>query len=244
MANARPLLLLTRPQRSSQAFRDALPAEVRDAVDILINPLMSIHVKGPMPDLRGAAGLIFTSANALDAYEALGGRVLDVPVIAVGASTGKAAKSFGFEPHIAGGTAEQLVRFVLDHGFSGPLVHLRGETAIGDIARRLTEAGVATSESVLYDQLLEVLTPDTREALSQDRPVIAPVFSPRTAAQLCRESEGLDNIAFAAISQAVAEALPTDAKDRIRIASQPSRDGMKELVTDMITNAVSLERRR
>lgn len=243
MARARPLLLLTRPTRSSEAFRAALPQDIHETVDILVNPLMSIHVTGPLPDLTDAAGLIFTSANALDAYKALGGTVLDIPVIAVGESTGTAARRFGFKTDVAGGTAEQLVAFVIRRGYAGPLVHLRGEMAIGDVAHNLTAAGVATSDAVLYDQVLEGFIPATREALSQDRPIIAPVFSPRTAEQLCRESEGFDNIAFAAISEAVAKALPQDAQSRVRVASEPGRDAMVALVIDMVADAVSLEQR-
>ena len=243
MAAPRPLLLLTRPQASSEAFWAALPKQVRDSVDFLINPLMSIHVTGPLPDMEGVAGLIFTSANALDAYVALGGTALDIPAIAVGTGTGKAVRALGFKTDVAGGSADQVVEHVLGHGYSAPLMHLRGENAIGDIARRLTAAGVETSEAVLYTQKLETFAETTREALSQDRPILAPVFSPRTARQLGRESLGFDHIRFAAMSQAIADALPEDAAQRTKISRRPDREGMIALVTEMVADAVSLERR-
>jgi uroporphyrinogen-III synthase len=243
MAAPRPLLLLTRPQASSEAFWKALPQQARDAVDYLINPLLSIHVTGPLPNVAGVAGLIFTSANALDAYMALGGSVLDVPAIAVGKGTANAARALGFKVDVAGGTADQLIDYVIDNGFRGPLLHMRGEIAIGDVARRLSSAGVETSEAVLYSQVLEPFSEATREALSQDRPTLAPVFSPRTARQLGRESVGLNHIRFAAISKAVASALPSDAARRTKIAQLPDRDEMVALVTEMIADAVSLERR-
>ncbi|MGJ8603791.1 MAG: uroporphyrinogen-III synthase [Marivita sp.] len=243
MVLRRPLLLLTRPKPSSDAFWDALPEDVRAAVDFLINPLLSIKVTGPLPSLEGTAGLIFTSANGLDAYKVLGGPLLSVPVIAVGASTGEAARAFGFDTDVSGGTADQLVRHVLDRGYCGPLLHVRGENAIGDIAERLTEAGVATSDVVVYDQVLEPFARDTREALSQDRPVLAPVFSARTAQQLGRESAGLGDIRFAAISRAVAGALPLAAQNETRIAKTPDRGGMIELIVEMVTDATNLERR-
>jgi uroporphyrinogen-III synthase len=243
MAAPRPLLLLTRPQASSEAFVSALPQQARDAVDILINPLLTIRVTGPLPDLEGVTGLIFTSANALDAYMALGGRALDVPAIAVGTATGRAARALGFRTEVAGGTADQVIGHVLDNGFKGPLLHLRGEIAIGDIAGRLSAAGVETSDAVLYTQGLEPFADATRAALSQDRLTLAPVFSPRTAQQLGSESMGFDQIRFAAISEAVAQALPADAAHRTRIAHRPDRDGMVDLVTDMIADATNLERR-
>lgn len=239
-----PLLLLTRPQASSDAFWQDLPHEIRDAVDILINPLMSIEVSGPLPDLTGVAGLIFTSANALDAYAKLGGTALNIPVIAVGTSTGRAAQVLGFETDIAGGTAEQVIEHVLRQGYRGPLLHLRGENAIGEIAARLSAAGVETSEAVLYRQRLGSFSEATREALSQDRPIIAPVFSPRTARQLGRESMGFEQIRFGAISQAVADALPVGWPHRTRVAQRPDRSGMVELVKDMIMDVANLERRQ
>ncbi len=243
MAALRPLLLLTRPQATSEAFWAALPEKTRAAVDFLINPLMSIQFTGPLPDLTGMSGLIFTSANGLNAYAALGGPALDVPVIAVGTATGNAALALGFKTDVAGGGADQLIDHVLSQGYSGPLMHLRGENAIGDIAARLSEAGVETQEAVLYKQTLEPITRATRVALSQDRPILAPVFSPRTARHLGRESLGVSRIRFAAISQAVADALPEEASGRTKIAPQPDREGMVDLVTEMIADAVSLERR-
>ena len=243
MADQRPLLLLTRPQASSEAFWAALPEETRNSADFLINPLLSIHVSGPLPDLSGVTGLIFTSANALDAYATLGGPVLDIPAIAVGPATGAAIQAFGFRADVAGGTAEQVIEHVLKHGYAGPLLHLRGDNAIGDVAHRLSAAGVETREAVLYTQKLEPFSAATREALSQDRPIIAPVFSPRTARQLGRESKGIDCIRFAAISRAVADVLPEDAAQRTSISRRPDRDGMVDLVKEMITDTASLERR-
>lgn len=224
------------------AFWQDLPEAVRDSVDILINPLLSIHQTGPLPSLDGVSGLIFTSANALNAYRALGGSRRDIPAIAVGEGTAAAARSLGFAVDVAGGNADRLVQHVLDCGYTGPLVHLRGDVSIGDVAKRLTSKGVPTTEAVLYEQRLEPFTQECREALSQDRPIIVPVFSPRTARQLGVESVGLGAFAYAAISQAVADALPFGDSARCRIARAPNRDGMVALVSEMISDAVKLER--
>ncbi|PRY76067.1 uroporphyrinogen-III synthase [Marivita geojedonensis] len=244
MADRRPLLLLTRPQAASEAFWAALPRETRENAECLINPLMSIHVTGPLPSLDGVTGLIFTSANGLHAYKALGGANLDLPAIAVGEGTAKAVRSFGFDTDVAGGTADQLVQHILDRGYPGGLLHVRGEVAIGDVARRLSENGVPTAEAILYQQKLEPFSERTREALSQDRHILAPVFSPRTAQQLGRESDGATHIRFAAISRAVADALPDAVADRVRIAKMPNRDGMVQLVSEMISDDLTLERRQ
>lgn len=244
MVNPRPLLLLTRPEASSEAFCKALPQETCEAVDILISPLLSIRVTGPLPGFDGITGLIFTSVNALDAYRALGGQGLDMPVVAVGKTTARAASACGFDVDVAGGTADHLVQHILDRGYSGGLMHLRGEIAIGDIALRLSEAGVETFEAILYKQEIEPFSSSVREALSQDRAVIAPVFSPRTAEHLARESVGLGDMSYAAISRAVANALPSDAAGRTRISETPNREGMVALVADMVMEAVALERRK
>ncbi|MFP7672317.1 uroporphyrinogen-III synthase [Marivita sp. S0852] len=238
----RPLLLLTRPTASSHIFWDALSGQCRASVDPLINPLLSIHVTGPLPNLDGIKGLIFTSANGVDAYQSLGGPILNVPVIAVGEETASAARALGFSVYVAGGTADLLFDLVVEQNFEGPLMHLRGEVAIQPLAQRLTKAGVKTQEAVLYEQRLETFSATTKEALSQDRPIIAPVFSPRTARQLSSESEQLGAMWFAAISPAVADALPKTAGIRTWVAKAPSRKEMVRLVEEIITEAVTLER--
>lgn len=242
MVAPRPLLLLTRPEPASRAFVRDLSEITRASVDILINPLLSIHVTGPLPSLNGVTGLIFTSANALDAYRTLGGEQIDIPAITVGETTGMAARALGFAVDVAGGTAEHVVQHVLESRYRGPLLHLKGAQSIGNIAQRLTDAGVPTGEAVIYRQESEVFKGETKAALSQDRPTIAPVFSPRTARQLRAESEGMGTLQFAAISASVADALGPDAASRTRIAQMPSREAMVRLVADMVAKVVALER--
>jgi uroporphyrinogen-III synthase len=242
MSALRPLLLLTRPEQASRAFWEALPESARASAELLINPLMSIHVTGPLPDMTGVKRLIFTSANGLDAFRTLGGVPNGVPAIAVGENTATSAAQQGFEVDMAGGNADRLVEFVQDRGFGGPLLHIRGDVSIGDVAQRLTAAGVTTREAVLYEQRLERLNRQTQEALSQDRVVIAPVFSQRTARQLRHESGGLPAMAIAAISQPVADELSAEPALCLRIAKTPNRAGMVELVAKMIADAATLER--
>lgn len=237
MGQDRPYLLLTRPQAACEAFWAALPPPCQGDVDVLINPLMSIDIRGVLPDFAVMRGVIFTSANALEAYAALGGTVLNIPAIAVGPTTGAAVRAFGFETDIAGGTADQVVSHIVEHGYTGPLVHLRGEHTIGEIAPRLCAAGVETTEAVLYSQKLETLSKQTRQALAENRPVIAPVFSPRSAARLKQELMECEAIRFAAISPAVAEALGPDLVQRSRVAQQPNRDSMIRMVCEMIKDA-------
>ncbi|MCL3881582.1 uroporphyrinogen-III synthase [Marivita sp. GX14005] len=211
--------------------------------DCLVNPLLSIRVTGPLPSLHGIAGLIFTSSNAIDAFRRLGGQPSDISTIAVGEGTASAVRAFGFRVATAGGTADAVVKHVLSQRYGGPLLHLRGETAIGDIAQRLTAEGVPTREAVLYDQVLQPLSKATREALSQDRPIVAPVFSPRTAMQLVRESKDLRNMRFAAISPAVAEVLGEGRARTVEVADTPNRQAMLDLVANMVSRAGEPARR-
>lgn len=109
------------------------------------------------------------------------------------------------------------------------------------MAQRLTDAGVEAREAVLYEQKLEKFSLSTKEALSQDRPTIAPVFSPRTARQLTRESDGLGAMRFAAISQAVADELSSRVESEIQIADAPGRKEMVRLVEEMVIKATMPE---
>ena len=238
MTAERPILLLTRPQADSEAFWNALPDTTRQRVELLINPVLSIRFTGPFPPISDVRGLIFTSANAVSAYRNLGGPPFDGPIFAVGDATADAARQFGFSVSVGGGNANRLVAFVKGAGLDGPLMHLRGEISVGDIAKRLTEAGIPTREAAIYVQDLLPLSADTREALSQDRVVIAPVFSPRTARHLSSESEGIKGMRFAAISDAAARNLPESAY----VAEQPDRESMITLVSSMVEAPETLER--
>jgi uroporphyrinogen-III synthase len=169
-----PILLLTRPIEAARRFATQLKAQV----ETLYSPLMQIDFLTIDPVIAGSCGIILTSENGA----AAAGRMSGLPRVAwcVGDRTAVAAAEEGFTPISAGGDADALIALILSHHETGPLLHVRGEHVRGDVAKRLNVAGVVTREVIAYRQQSQPLSPHALAVLSGKRPVILPLFSPRT----------------------------------------------------------------
>lgn len=222
-------VLLTRPEAASRAFAAALEARFGGKVRPVIAPLMApVFLMPAMPEGPFAA-VIFTSATGVAAVESW-----DLPKRAycVGAQTAARARAAGFDAVSADGDAEALVAAVLANPPTGRLLHLRGEEARGDVAERLTAAGVETVAMTVYRQEPQALTDQALEVLGSGAAVIVPLFSPRTAA-LFRAAvpERLQaRLRLVAMSAAVADALQGMAHEALEVARRPDADAMLEAV--------------
>lgn len=234
MAETLPVLLLTRPQRASEAFARDLAAEGLRFRPV-ISPLISIEITGPLPDTDAANGLIFTSANGVSAWMQLGGRA-DLPVFAVGPATARAAQTAGLKTQSADGSVEDLYAALLAQRPEGPLLHLHGAHVRGNLAARLTDAGLTCRSAVVYDQPAQHLTAEARAALGGNVPVVAPVFSPRTGKLLARECANAP-LLVAAMSEAVSNALAPLHKQELIVAQKPESEEMKKAVSRLLSQA-------
>ncbi|MDX1779836.1 MAG: uroporphyrinogen-III synthase [Thalassovita sp.] len=214
-------LLLTRPLDSARRFAAQLRDRLGD-VPVVISPLLRIEPAVPAPDLTGARGLIFTSQNALCAVGDGQGR----RCYAVGAATAAAARGRGFDPIAVEPDAESLFQRILADRPQGPLLHLRGCHARGNLAARLTEAGIETRQKVVYEQVETALTAEARAALNGELPVIVPLFSPRSAKIFARQQAGTAPILIAAMSDAVIDGLGNLPVTRLERAETPDADAM------------------
>ncbi len=176
-------ILLTRPHRQSEEFAQRLRQECGHEVSCIISPLLVIEsVQAPLNIDRYQA-VLFTSPNGAKTLKGDFGIIPKCPCICVGDQTAEMARSFGCEAYSAKGSSEELVilvQSVLDPAM-GPLLHARGETAAGNIAQRLTEAGFDVDEQIIYRQSPANLNDLASEALSARNVDIVPVFSPMTA---------------------------------------------------------------
>lgn len=208
--------------------------------ETVISPLISVEPCGTLPDMSRYIGVIFTSANGVAAYRALGGP-LDKECYVVGAATAAAARDAGLFPLSADGDANALLQFIQGLSATGPLLHLRGRHATGNIAERLNSSGIETEEAVIYDQPLLDLTDSARKALSGTAPVVVPLFSPRSAARFAALRVGRAPLMIAAMSQAVVrEVLDLGATTTI-VADQPSGEAMRNAVSQLLVSASTLE---
>ncbi|MCE6960049.1 uroporphyrinogen-III synthase [Cereibacter sphaeroides] len=233
-----PTFLLTRPEaqgaRFAAALRDAFGPDIR----IVTSPLMMPEFLSPAIAEQPEA-LIFTSETGVEACRRLASPELEGVGRAwcVGNRTARAARAAGFEARSADGDAEALVAAILGTGERGPLLHLRGAESRGDVAGRLSAQGIPTAEAIVYDQRPKPLSAEAIDALGGGRPVLAPLFSPRTARLLAAEvARGAPGAVLwiAALSPAVAEAAASLPAQRRQIAAQPDADALLDAVKALL----------
>ncbi len=223
------VLLLTRPLARSRAFAEAVATRLGAEVETIIAPLVEIVCAGDIPDLGRYAGVIFTSASALECLPPGfdgGGR----PAYCVGDRTAEAARRAGFEAVSADGDATALVRLVRRLDPSGPLIHLRGAHAAADLADELREAGYAADERIVYRQQDLPPDPAALELLAAPRDVVAPAFSPRGARRLVQLAAGRRaRLHLVAISAAAVRACAPP-PNALTVAERPTGEAMVEAV--------------
>lgn len=237
MPAPRPILLLTRPQISSEHFLQALRNR-GIAHRALISPLMDIVFTEDAIDLEGVRGLIFTSANGIAAWRARN-LPTTLPVHVVGPATEIAARAAGFDVRLTCPDAARLIpaleRAHAAGEIDGPLLHLSGLHTRGDVAGQLTARGLPTARVTVYDQPQMPLSRDARAALDGTNPVLCPLFSPRTA-QLLAESPVKAPLLVAAMSEAVVNALWPLHIESLKVAARPDSGAMVEAVRDLLTD--------
>lgn len=211
-----PTLVLTRPAPQS----DEIAAALGGSVPVIVSPVMRIMAADACPDLSVYDGIVLTSANALGFAPALSGK----PAWCVGKRTAAAAEEAGADVRLAARDADDLV---LRFNGVGPLIHLRGAHARGQIAERLNAAGIETDEAVIYRQEALDLTPDARAALAGDASVVLPLYSPRSARLVAAQIGKLGPALVAiAMSDAVARAWQESTGHAAEVADAPTGDAM------------------
>lgn len=219
-----PALLLTRPEGAAAEFAEAVRARFPQ-VPVVMAPLMRIESVPFAPGLP-CAGLIFTSAEAPARFAAGDGRS-GLPAWCVGPRTAAAARAAGFPVRGVAPDAAALVARLLAERPAGPLLHARGTHARGEIARHLTQGGVPAAEVVVYDQAAQPLPAAARALLAGPRPVVAALFSPRSAELLVAAARGARApLAAAAISAAAAEPWRRAGRGPVELAPTPDAAGM------------------
>lgn len=223
-----PVLLMTRPLEAARRFAASLPADLQARLQVVYSPLIEIRPLPGPADAGDMRGLIFTSANGVAACEA----PLSLPAYCVGEATAEAARRKGWKAQACGGTADALVAELLEARPQGPLLHLRGAHARGDVAARLSAGGVPCREKAVYEQQLLPLTDAAAAALTAQGTVIVPLFSPRTAQHFSKLCPADARPWLLALSPAVAEPLKALNYKDLQICKKPTAQAMAEAVQD------------
>ena len=225
-------LLLTRPEPAARRFAAEAAEALGPFAEVIVSPLQRIVPCAPLPALPPGAALAFTSENgvAMAVAAGLADAERGVPRRAwcVGARTGDVARAAGFDAQVAGGCADALLRAILADPPRGPLVHLSGRHQRGDLAERLRAAGIDARRVEAYDQQPADLTAAACAALACPRPVLAPLFSPRSATLLAERLPPPPHapMLLAFLSPSVAAAWTGPAPAAARTAATPDADAL------------------
>jgi uroporphyrinogen-III synthase len=182
---------------------------------------------------------MITSVNALESLQAQKETITDLfllPCFCVGASTGTAARAFGFT-NIHCGSSDSIE---LAHMLTGllsdktlPVLHIAGDTIDGKAHNVLTQIGLRISVWVIYRaDMATDFTPETRALFAAQAIVAVPIFSPRTARALVsiieknRLTQACYTMTAIGLSQAVANVLQTLPWQHLRVAAAPSEDAV------------------
>ncbi|MDP3339385.1 uroporphyrinogen-III synthase [Frigidibacter sp.] len=227
---AQPTLLLTRPAPQSQRFAAEF-AERFPGVPVLISPLMQIVNLPLSQDVAGVDALILTSENAVSALAPQ--TALRLPAWCVGSRTAAAARAAGFPVAGVAEDAASLTNLLKTHAQGTNLLHARGRHVVADLPTALAPAGITVAEAMAYDQTACPLTEQARALLTRPGPVLAPLFSPRSA-RLLAEAAPPHRLHIAAISPAVAQAAEPLAPLRLELAARPDAGALLDALGRLI----------
>lgn len=220
-------LLITRPEALSSRLVDALAARGVQAPTV-ISPVIEIRPRDVT--LPEGAELVLTSQNAVPVLPAGRWRAW-----CVGDRTAEAAAAAGLQAVSAGGDAEALLRLLLK-ARPGPLIHVRGAHAAGEIVERLREAGLAAEEVVAYDQVPLRLSAEAAALLAGRGAVVMPLYSPRSAGLVAAHpGPWRADVRAVAISPAAARAFGRPA--HITIAGAPNGEAMEGAIVQALKEA-------
>lgn len=230
-SRAKPVpLLLTRPEAQGEDFANELRARFGPTLQIIKTPLLAPRFFAPPLPVGRYAALILTSQTGVEGYVRLGAATNALPkdVFCVGERTAKAARDAHLYPRAVADDAASLIRQITELRPAGPLLHLRGREARGNIRFLLDTAGIETVETVIYAQEQQALSAAAEAVLRKQNPVLVPLFSPRTAAIFVGEMArmgGISPLFLAAMSGEVALEAAT-ISTQIKTAAKPNAASM------------------
>ncbi len=230
-------ILVTRPEPGASRTAQRLS---KAGYDPVVLPLTRIEPLAHLLPAGAFDGVIVTSAQALAAADPAGlSRFLTVPVLAVGETTGQAARSLGFSSVNAGtGSTGWIVEHL--KATAGPgarLLYLCGRVRRPELEAALAHAGIAVQAVETYDA---VPVPYGEEQLASalgGAPFDAVVLMSRQAASAFdrRMSVGRFGPLFkgaliVCFSTRIAEALRAERQRKAVVTEHASEDALMNLL--------------
>ena len=218
-------VILTRPPETSRVFAERLRDRGFQG-QIVLSPLVAIAPLDIDLDLSGYSSVIFTSGTALRLVAAT-----DIPTWVVGQRSSDMARDLGW--HVQGFATDVIALYhsILAHKPMGRLLHICGEPSIGDLAGRLTQAGIPTHRKVIYRQIPQPLTDEAMALIASPEPIVIPVFSPNAASLLASNLRLARNTSVIAMSAQIAQALGDPPDINVIVTPEVSADSVITLLT-------------
>jgi len=232
---SRPNLLLTRPDAQSQRFAGEVAARF-GAMDVVISPLLVprfLPATLPSGIASGMDGFIFTSETGVAAALAAGVRAQGEPAYCVGARTAAAARQAGFDARDAQGDWHDLAALITREGGQKSLAFLCAREAAHHLQTVLTVAGHHIARIEVYTQETLPLNSQAKALLAGARPVVLPLFSPRSAQVFCAQAQPSAPVYLLGLSAAVTDAfiLPFARK---AVAHRPNSAALLDALAEVI----------
>lgn len=234
-------VLLTRPAASAARFQKLLLDRLAGQIEVVLSPLIGIEPCVASIDLSGYQGVVFTSSNAVRVAAKLLCRT-DLPAYCLGVQTTALARELGWTAAQFGQDAQTLITAIAKKRPLAPLLHLSGVHTRGKVAEHLTEAGVLTAALEIYDQPVLPLSSEAKRLFVGGTSMIVPLFSPRSAAQLCSTAPFSEGAVTVAISDAVAGSLTEQWRGGVTIAAAPTADAVFDAIEKHVKRLSRVER--
>ena len=222
-----PTVLMTRPHESSERFVQALAGVAGPFEHVICPAFEYAGTDAFFPDFDIG---IFSSRAGVQFAPSGAGRI----AYCVGDATARAAKLAGYVAMSAQGAADDLVRMILADAPEGKLLHIRGETSVGDVRKTLVAHGLRGAEVVAYRKDVMDLSALEKVVKPMDKEIILPLFSAETVSIIRRGNIEFPALNVVALSPAVAAAADQLSTGSITTASAPTQEEMVRSVARMI----------
>lgn len=223
-------LIMTRPVEANARFIRQLPAPLSERLEVIESPLVEIVSESADFEIAVGEAVIFTSTNGVRYAPEGQGR----QAFCVGQRTTEVANAAGWDGVFCGQTSDALVSSLLENPLSIRLWHVAGRHTRGQIAERLTAGGLQVTRVAVYDQVLRPLTLQAKSVLQQEKTVILPIFSPRTATQFAQDCPAGAHPHIVALSEAVAAPMAQLNCASFEIAATPDAQAVVKCLEKLV----------
>ncbi|MBT8459196.1 MAG: uroporphyrinogen-III synthase [Boseongicola sp.] len=227
MDDASPTLLLTRPDAQSRGFLAECEARAERRLPAVIAPVMRILDVGDVPDLDLFGSVLVTSSHAVRRLSD-SGAMRGHRVFTVGEMTAALARADGADASALGEDIDGFLRRTSE--LVPPCLYARGRHVRLDLRAELVARGFDCEEAVIYDQVAQPIGRAGRALLAGGAPVVAPLFSARSAELLSASTEIKAPVTALAMSEAVAAAW--NGGGDVRVVPEPTSAAMCAAVAD------------